>query len=60
MELAKQLIEEIAEFKKKNVLADGDGLVRFDRDFHQAARRSQDLESFEKAMRENHKAIAPR
>ena len=60
MDLAEQLIDDIAEFKRRTTLRPtGDDLVRLDRDLPQAACGAQDLESFEKAMRENHKAIAP-
>jgi myo-inositol-1-phosphate synthase len=60
MDLAEQLIEEIAEFKKKNkvqrlviVWAASTEIFLKPHAVHKT------LESFEKAMRENHKAIAP-
>ena len=60
MDLAEQLIEEIAEFKKKNkvqrlviVWAASTEIFLKPHPVHKT------LESFEKAMRENHKSIAP-
>lgn len=60
MDLAEQLIEEIAEFKKKNkcsrlviVWAASTEIFLKPHAVHKT------VESFEKAMRENHKAIAP-
>jgi myo-inositol-1-phosphate synthase len=60
LELANQLIDEIAEFKRKNKC---DRLVMIwaasTEIFMKQHAVHRNLESFEKAMRENHKAIAP-
>src|SRR6478672_582394 len=60
LDLANQLIEEIAEFKRKNKC---DRLVMIwaasTEIFMKQHAVHRNLESFEKAMRENHKAIAP-
>ncbi len=60
LELAEQLIEEIAEFKRKNKCA---RLVMIwaasTEIFLEQHAVHKSLKSFEKAMRENHKAIAP-
>jgi myo-inositol-1-phosphate synthase len=60
LDLANQLIEEIAEFKRKNKC---DRLVMVwaasTEIFMKQHAVHRNLESFEKAMRENHKAIAP-
>jgi len=60
LELAKQLIEDIAEFKRKNKC---DRLVMIwaasTEVFMRPHAVHRNLETFEKAMRENHKAIPP-
>ena len=60
LELAKQLIDDIAEFKRKNKC---DRLVMIwaasTEIFMKPHAVHRNLESFEKAMRENHKAIPP-
>src|SRR6266403_1802368 len=60
LELAKQLIDEIADFKRKNKC---DRLVMIwaasTEIFMKPHAVHRNLETFEKAMRENHKAIAP-
>ncbi len=60
LELANQLIEEIAEFKRKNKC---DRLVMIwaasTEVFMKQHAVHRNLDTFEKAMRENHKAIAP-
>jgi myo-inositol-1-phosphate synthase len=60
LDLANQLIEEIAEFKRKNKC---DRLVMIwaasTEIFMKQHAVHRNLETFEKAMRENHKAIAP-
>src|SRR6266851_8297725 len=60
LQLARQLIEEIAEFKRKNKC---DRLVMIwaasTEVFMKQHAVHRNLDSFEKAMRENHKAIAP-
>jgi myo-inositol-1-phosphate synthase len=60
LDLANQLIEEIAEFKRKNKC---DRLVMIwaasTEIFMKQHAVHKNLETFEKAMRENHKAIAP-
>ena len=60
LDLAKQLIDEIAEFKRKNKC---DRLVMIwaasTEIFMRQHAVHRNLETFEKAMRENHKAIAP-
>ncbi len=60
LELARQLIDEIAEFKKKNKC---DRLVMIwaasTEIFLKPHAVHRNLESFEQAMRDNHKAIAP-
>src|SRR5438874_7871807 len=60
LELAKQLIDDIAEFKRKNKC---DRLVMIwaasTEVFMKPHAVHRNLETFEKAMRENHKAIAP-
>src|SRR5436305_9230436 len=60
LELAKQLIDDIAEFKRKNKC---DRLVMIwaasTEIFMKQHAVHRNLETFEKAMRENHKAIAP-
>ena len=60
LELAQQLIDDIAEFKRKNKC---DRLVMIwaasTEVFMKPHAVHRNLESFEKAMRENHKAIAP-
>ena len=59
-DLALQIRDDIRNFKKKNKLdRAGDGLVRVDGSVHESRSAVHETPSFEKAMKENHPAIAP-